>query len=92
MKDFSASLDIRRRKIWAHMISSCMYPSKDLSCQFPGAQSAMFLLSIMNSSMGCWKSAAAHDLILVGIDGKNPQQVPVCGDTTLFEYQYNSGY
>ena len=75
MKDFSASLDMRRHKIWAHKISSCEYLSKDL--QFSGAQTASFLLSIMNSSMGCWKSAVAvvHDLILVGINGKNPQQV-----------------
>ena len=39
---------------------------------FPRAHSASFLLSTLNSFQGCWKSAAAaaHDLILVEVDGK----------------------
>ena len=82
MKDFIALLDMRIDKNWAHKISSWEYwPSKDLSCKVPRVPSASFLLSTLNSFKGCWRSAAAValNLILVETDGKQPQQVPVCG-------------
>ena len=46
----------------------------------PPGKSDSLLLSKLNSFKGCWKSAAAakHDLIFVEVDGKHPQQVPVC--------------
>ena len=66
MKDFRAFLDMRRYKNWAYQVSSW----EDLSCQFPGAQRARFLLSTLISFSGGWRSAAAgaHDLILVEAD------------------------
>ena len=66
MKEFRAFLDMRRYKNWAYQVSS----GEDLSCRFPGAQRAWFLLSTLNSFSGCWRSAAAgaHDLILVEAD------------------------
>ena len=84
MKDFHAFLDMQRYKNWTHKISPWKYLSENLSCQFPRpcplGQSTSFLLSTLNSFRGCWKSAsaAAHDLILIEIDGKGPWQVPIC--------------
>ena len=49
MKNFSAFLDMRRCKSWAHRISSWKYLSEDLSWQFFPEQSASFLLSTLNS-------------------------------------------
>ena len=82
MKDFSAFLDRRRDKNWAHKINSWEH----LTIWRPvlpvphWTQSASFLLSSLNSFRGCWRSAAAaaHDLILVEVDGKHSWQVPVC--------------
>lgn len=51
MKDFSASLDMRKCKNGAHKIFSWIYLSEELFCQFlfPRAQTASFLISILNS-------------------------------------------
>ena len=82
MKDFSAFLDMRSYKNWAHIISSRAYLTvwRPVLPVFPWAQSALFLLSTLNSLLGCWRSAAAaaHNLILVEGDGKHPGQVPIC--------------
>ena len=72
MKDFSAFLDRRRYKNWAHK-TFWKFLSQDLFCQFfpehraPHSWSAPWI-----PCRGCWKSAAAavHDLTLVKADGK----------------------
>ena len=53
---------------------------KGLSCQFPGAQRASFIVSILNPLGMCWWSTAAavHDSIPAEADGKCPWQVPIC--------------
>ena len=54
---------------------------KTCAASFLGAQSASTLLSTLNSFGGSWRSAAAaaHDLILVKVDGVHSWQEPVCG-------------
>ena len=83
MKDFSTFLDMSRYKNWAHKISYWEYLTiwKSALPVFPWAQSTSFPLSTLNSFRECWKSeaAAAHDLILVEVDGKQSWQVPICG-------------
>ena len=46
--------------------------------------SSAFSKTSLNSSQGVLKvnSAAAHDLILVEVDGKHPRQVPMCAYPT----------
>ena len=72
-----------RYKNWAHKISYWEYLTiwKSALPVFPWAQSTSFPLSTLNSFRECWKSeaAAAHDLILVEVDGKQSWQVPICG-------------
>ena len=75
MKDFSACLDMRIYKNWAHKIFSWKYLSEDLSCQFYHECTVPHFCSPPWSLLrGCWKSAAAsaQDLILVDGDGKCP--------------------
>ena len=89
MKDFSAFLDRRRDKNWAHKINSWGH----LTIWRPvlpvphWAQSASFLLSTLNSFRGCWRSAAAaaHDSILMEVDDKHPWEGPVCS----WHYKYS---
>ena len=56
---------------------------KTCPASFLGEQSASFHFCspLCPPSEGCWKSAtiAAHDLILVEVDGKHLWQVPACG-------------
>ena len=80
---------MRRCKIWAHKIFSWKYLSEDLFCQF-------FLEHRVPHSWpppripfrGCWKSAAtaAHDLILVEVDGKCQWQVLTCSWHHLWNF------
>ena len=72
MMDFSAFLDMRRYKNWAHKISSWDIYLKTCPTSFPWAQSASFLVPTLNSFRECWKSAvaAASDLILIEVDDK----------------------
>ena len=86
---FGAFLDMRRYKNWDHKISSWKYLAEDLSCQlFPHFCSQPWTLL-----GGCWRSAAtaAHDLIIVEVDGKCPWQVSICSwhcpcDGTLLNF------
>ena len=75
MKDLTAFLDIWRCKNWVHKIISWKYLSiwNPVPPVFLRAQSASFLISILNSLRGYWRSTAAvaHNLILVEIDGKH---------------------
>ena len=73
MKEFSALLDMRKYKNWAHKISSWKYLSEELFCQFfPEHRVPHFCSPLWNTFSRCWKSSAtaAHDLILVAVDGK----------------------
>ena len=83
MKDVSAFLDMRRYKNWAHKISSWEYLTiqRPVLPVFPWPLSASFLLSTLNASRRCWRSAAAaaHDSILLERDGKQSWQGPICG-------------
>ena len=80
--DFSAFLDMRRHKNWAHKISSwmCLTLWRPVQPVLPRAQRASFLLSTLNSFQGALKvsSCRAHDLILVEVVGKCQWQVPIC--------------
>ena len=69
---FSAFVDMRRYKNWAHKIGSWKYLSEDLSCQDPKHRVPHFCSPPWTPFRGCWRSAAtvAHDLILVEVDGK----------------------
>jgi len=87
MKDFSAFLDIRRHKNWAHKISSWKYltiwrPVLPVSTSPPQHQhrGPHSCSPPWAPFRGCWKSAAAAapDLILVEVDGKCPWQVTIC--------------
>ena len=57
MKNFSAFLDIRRCKNWAHWINSWKYLTiwRPVLPVFPRAQGASFLLSTLNSLQGALK-------------------------------------
>ena len=72
---------MRRYKNWAHKIGSWKYLTiwRPVLPVFPRARSASFLLSTWTPFRGCWKSAAAaaHDLILVEVDGKCQWQMPI---------------
>ena len=73
MKDFSAFLDMRRYKNWAHEIIFWKYLLEDLFCQFfPEHRQRHFCSPLSALFRGCWKSAApaAHDLILEEVDDK----------------------
>ena len=74
MKDFSAFLDIRRYKNEAHKIISwkCWILWRPVLPVFPEHTVPHFCSSPRSPFRGCLKSAnaAAHDLILVEIDGK----------------------
>ena len=87
MKDFSALLDMRRYKNWAHKISSWEHLTiwGPVLPVFPEHRVPYFCSPPWTSSGACWRSvaAAAHDLILVEIDGKHPCQVPICSWQTL---------
>ena len=92
MKDFSAFLDVRKYKNWAHKISSWKYLSEDLSFQSPSpyhrnprpsptsppppAQSASFLLSTLNSFQGMLKVGSCRSTWFNPCRGR--WQVPVC--------------
>ena len=83
MKDFSAFLDMRRYKNCAHKIGSWKYLTiwRPVLPVFPRAQECLIsALHLELLSGSCWKStaAAAHDLILVEVDGKCQWQVPIC--------------
>ena len=57
--------------------------SEDLSCQFPASPDyrvPYFCSPSWAPFRGCWRltATAAHDLILVEVDGKCPWQVSVC--------------
>ena len=73
VNDFSAFLDTRRCKNWAHKIF-WKYLSEDLFCQFFPEHRMMphSWSQPWTPFRGCWKSAAAaaHDLILVEVDSK----------------------
>ena len=74
MKDFSAFLDIRRYKNEAHKIISwkCWILWRPVLPVFLERIVPHFCSPPISPFRGCWKSAnvAAHDLILVEIDGK----------------------
>ena len=61
MKDFSAFLDMRRYKNWAHKIGSWKYLTiwRPVLPVFPRAQRASFLLSILNSFQGVLKISSS---------------------------------
>ena len=71
MKDFSAFLDFRRYKYWAHKIASWKSLSEDQFCQSSSPPPPCPEHRVPPFKRG-WKSApiAAHDLILVEADGK----------------------
>ena len=77
--DFSAFLDRRRYKDWAHKAPENIYHLNTCPVDFLGAQNASFLQVTLNSFRGCWRSAAANDLTRVEADGKHLWQVPVYG-------------
>ena len=82
MKDFGAFLDRRRYKNWAHKISFWQYLTiqKPALPGFPGHREPHLCFPPWTSFWGFWKpaTAAAHNLILVEVDGKCPCQVPIC--------------
>ena len=71
---------MRRYNNWTHEISSWKYLSEDLSCQFFPIDRVPHCSPSWTPFRGCWRSsaAAAHDLILVELDGKCPWEVPIC--------------
>ena len=85
VKDFSASPDMRRYKNWAHKSAPKNIYLETCPASFLGTQSALLLLSTLNSFRGCWRSAAsvAHGLILVEVDGKQPWQCQLVADIPL---------
>ena len=70
----SAFLDLGRCRNWAHKISSWKYLAlwRPVLPVFPEHRVLHFCSPPWISFRGCWKStaAAAHDLILVEVDGK----------------------
>ena len=78
MKDFIAFLDVRRCKNWARKISSWKYLRPVLP-DFPEHRVPHFWSPFWAPFRGCWRSAtaAAHNLILVEVDGKCSWQVPI---------------
>ena len=63
MKDFSAFLDMKRYKNWAHKIGSWKCLSGNLSFWFfPRAQSASFPFSILNSFQGVLKFSSYNSM------------------------------
>ena len=77
MKDFSAFLDMRQYKNWAHTISFWKYLSEDLFCQvFPEHRQAHSCSPSWTPFRGYCRpaAAAAHDLILVEVNGRHPGQ------------------
>ena len=77
-------LDIKRYKNWAHKPApeNILTIWRSVLPDFPTAwaQSASFLISTLNSFQEVLKisSWAAHNWILVELDGKCPWQVPIC--------------
>ena len=74
---------MKRYKKWAYKITSWEYLPEDLSCQFPASPDyrvPYFCSPSWAPLRGCWRltATAAHDLILVEVDGKCPWQVSVC--------------
>ena len=85
MKEFSASLDMRRYKNWTHKLSPWVYLTiwRPVRPVFPRAQSASFLLLTLHSFQEVLKvgSSAAPDSILAEVGGKRPWQVLICIDS-----------
>ena len=72
---------------WAWRRTECITTTTTKACPASFLEHrASFLLSILNSFRECWRSAAAaaHELILVEIEGKQPQQVPIYGWQTSY--------
>ena len=80
MKDFSAFLDMKRYKNWAHKISSWKYPIiwRPVLPVFPRHRVPHFCSPPWTPFRGIWKSAAAAAPDLILVDGKCPWQVPIC--------------
>ena len=87
MKDFSALLDMRRYKNWAHKISSWKYltiwrPALTVPVPAPQPQPRVpYFCSPPWTPFSGWRrpaAAATHDLTLVEVDGKCPWQVAIC--------------
>ena len=75
MKDFSTLLCVRRYKNWAHKVVPWKYLIiwRPVLPVFSRAQSASSVLFILGTPFGGnWRSAAtaAHNLILIEVDGK----------------------
>ena len=86
MKDFSAFLDMRRYRHWAHKISFWKYLTiwRPVLPVFHWAQSTSFLLSTLNSFQGVLKISRCSSTWFDSWRGR--WQVPICSQHILLEF------